>query len=250
MNIAILGGTGNLGSTLVLEALRLQHQVTVLVRSTDRWSQVLDADLRSAVRLIVGDATDPVVLTDLLDGQEAVINSAGHASRGSESARIVDTLFTSAEAHREFAGRIWFLGGLALLDLLPGGPNSIGLPFVPEIYRTHGVNWLRAQRSCLEWSIACPGPMVHGVESLPAEVLTVAVDQVPFAFERRMLEQPPHHLGALFGEWVPRTTVTYQEVARLILSDLGQGGRYVGRRVGLALPEGLSRQKAGWSLSA
>lgn len=69
--ILVLGGTGGTGRLIVSQALERGQQVTALVRSPEKAS-----DLKGA-KLIVGDVRDEKVLREALKGQGAVVSSLG-----------------------------------------------------------------------------------------------------------------------------------------------------------------------------
>jgi uncharacterized protein YbjT (DUF2867 family) len=69
--ILVLGGTGGTGRLIVSQALERGQQVTALVRSPEKAS-----DLKGA-KLIVGDVRDEKVLREALGGQDAVVSALG-----------------------------------------------------------------------------------------------------------------------------------------------------------------------------
>jgi putative NADH-flavin reductase len=71
MNILILGATGRTGRLVASLAIQRGHSVTVFVRSKS------DMNDQKTVRMIVGDPTSAVELTDAVDGQDAVISCLG-----------------------------------------------------------------------------------------------------------------------------------------------------------------------------
>jgi putative NADH-flavin reductase len=77
VKLALIGATGRTGTYVLAAALERGHNVTVLVRDPDK----LDAHTRAAVRVVVGDATDPAALTDLLTGVDAVVSALGPTSK-------------------------------------------------------------------------------------------------------------------------------------------------------------------------
>jgi len=69
--ILVLGATGGTGRLIVSQALARGYQVTALVRSPEKAS-----DLKGA-KLVVGDARDERALRDALEGQDAVVSALG-----------------------------------------------------------------------------------------------------------------------------------------------------------------------------
>ena len=69
--ILVLGATGGTGRLIVSQALARGHQVTALVRSPEKASEL------KAARLIVGDVRDETALREALKGQDAVVSALG-----------------------------------------------------------------------------------------------------------------------------------------------------------------------------
>jgi uncharacterized protein YbjT (DUF2867 family) len=69
--ILVLGATGATGRLIVNQAAARGYDVTVLVRSADKAS-----DIRGA-KLIVGDARDEAALREALKGRDAVVSALG-----------------------------------------------------------------------------------------------------------------------------------------------------------------------------
>jgi putative NADH-flavin reductase len=69
--ILVLGATGGTGCLIVGQALARGHEVTALVRSPEKAS-----DLKGA-KLIVGDVRDEKMLREALKGQDAVVSALG-----------------------------------------------------------------------------------------------------------------------------------------------------------------------------
>lgn len=78
MRVAVTGGTGFVGSHVVVRLLEHGHRPQLLVRDRAKAARVLAAlgvDLGS-VDLVDGDMTDPTAVSTLLDGADAVIHAA------------------------------------------------------------------------------------------------------------------------------------------------------------------------------
>lgn len=89
--IALLGGTGFVGGYLLREALAQGYPLRVLSRS----SQTL-AYLDSRITVVEGDARDPAVLGELLDGADVVISAIGPSRAGGDSRSGLNSAVTSA----------------------------------------------------------------------------------------------------------------------------------------------------------
>lgn len=83
MRLAIFGGTGRTGRALVEQALGRGHEVTALVRSSDKAAAVLPADAAD-LTLVQGDLLDAAAVSRASDGAEAAINVAGPVKDGPE----------------------------------------------------------------------------------------------------------------------------------------------------------------------
>ena len=81
MRITVIGGKGGVGSSLVT-AWRAEHELTVLDRS--------DAPM-DGVRELIGDAEDPALLAEALEGADAVVHLAALLPRGSEAEQLPGT---------------------------------------------------------------------------------------------------------------------------------------------------------------
>jgi nucleoside-diphosphate-sugar epimerase len=87
MKVLVVGATGRTGRLLVKGALERGHEVTALVRAPEKLG-----DLAGRVRAVVGDVLDGGVVSDAVDGQEAVLVALSAAHR--KSAPAVNALGT------------------------------------------------------------------------------------------------------------------------------------------------------------
>jgi nucleoside-diphosphate-sugar epimerase len=87
MKILVVGATGRTGRLLVKGALERGHEVTALVRAPEKLG-----DLAGRVRVVAGDVLDGGVVSDAVDGQEAVLVALSAAHR--RSAPAVNALGT------------------------------------------------------------------------------------------------------------------------------------------------------------
>lgn len=76
MKVLIVGATGRTGRLLTRGALTRGHQVTVLVRAPEKLG-----DLTGRVRVVAGDVLDGGVVSDAVDGQQAVLVALSAAHR-------------------------------------------------------------------------------------------------------------------------------------------------------------------------
>ena len=90
--LIILGATGSLGRHVLCQALDAGHAVTVVVRTPSR----LAPEVRARVSLHTGDLSVGLP-PDVLRGQEALINCAGHVRDGETFVALVDRLVTAVD---------------------------------------------------------------------------------------------------------------------------------------------------------
>lgn len=78
MQLAMFGATGGTGRLVLEKALAGGHQVKLLARNPEK----LPAEMRSnpAVRVIQGDARDPLVVNQVVSGVDAVVSTLGASS--------------------------------------------------------------------------------------------------------------------------------------------------------------------------
>ena len=81
MRVLIVGATGRTGRLLVKGALERGHAVTALARAPEKLG-----DLAGTVRVVAGDVLDGGVVSDAVDGQDAVLVALSAAHKKSEPA--------------------------------------------------------------------------------------------------------------------------------------------------------------------
>ena len=187
---------------------------------------------------------DTHVPLDLITGQDALINCAGHVSGGETFTALVDRLVTAVDSLPVPEQPVcWFLAGAALLDLDPSGRRGVDLPKVKSTFWPHRVNFERLGRSRLDWRLLCPGPMVDE-PALGLDRLRISIDAVPVQVPAYAGTVPAALVVPLFASLIPEMIVPYADAAALMLANLDRGNAMSRRRVGLALPLGMRGQKA------
>lgn len=81
MNVLIVGATGRTGRLLVKGALKRGHDVTALARVPEKLG-----DQAGRVRIVAGDVLDGGIVSDAVDGQDAVLVALSAAHKKSEPA--------------------------------------------------------------------------------------------------------------------------------------------------------------------
>jgi putative NADH-flavin reductase len=238
-SLLILGATGSLGRHVLRQAVGAGHDVTVFVRTPSK----LSPEVRERVSVHTGDLGALVPL-DLVRGQDALINCAGHVADGETFVGLIDRLVTSVDTLPEAEQPVcWLLAGAALLDIDSSGRRGVELPMVKSTYWPHRVNFERLSRSRLDWRLLCTGPMVDesaiGLDRLRISLDTLPV-QVP-AFARGL---PAPLFLPVFASLIPQMIVPYADAAALMLANFDRGNAMSSHRVGLALPVGMRGRKS------
>ena len=243
--VIILGATGTLGRHVLRQAIAAGHAVTVFVRTPSK----LLPDVRDSVSVHAGDLSTHVPV-DLISGQDALINCAGHVADGDAFVALVDRLVTGLESlPLEEQPVCWFMAGAALLDIGASGRRGVELPKMKATYWPHAINFERLCRSALDWRLLCPGPMVDepaiGLSRLrlSRDVLPVHVPAVARAMPRPLLLP-------VFASLIPQMIVPYADAAAVMLANLDRDNPMARHRVGLALPVGMRGRKSQWTATA
>jgi uncharacterized protein len=240
--VIILGATGTLGRHVLRQAVAAGHAVTVFVRTPSK----LLPDVRDRVSVHAGDLSTHVPL-DLIRGQDALINCAGHVADGDTFVALVDRVATRLESLPvEEQPVCWLMAGAALLDIGASRRRGVELPKVKATYWPHANNFERLCRSGLDWRLLCPGPMVDE-PAIGLSRLRVSLDALPVhvsAFARAL---PGPLLLPVFALLIRQMIVPYADAAALMLANLDRPNAMSRRRVGLALPLGMRGRKAQWS---
>ena len=236
--LLILGATGSLGRHVLRLALAAGHDVTVFVRSPDR----LPTEVSGRVRVHIGDLDVDLPL-ELIKGQDALINCAGHVAGGETFVALIDRLVTAVDSLPARERPVcWFLAGAALLDLDPSGRRGVDLPKVNATYWPHRVNFERLCRSHLDWRLLCPGPMVDE-PALGLDRMRISIEVIPVQVPSYARALPAALVLPVFGSLIPQMIVPYADAAALMLANLDPGNAMSRRRVGLALPVGVRGKK-------
>lgn len=246
-NVLVIGAAGNLGRRLVQEGQRQGHLLTALVRNSEVFVSKMASDDVRNVRLVEGDLFDADQIHAALDGQHVVINAAGNVNDEEPFSALFDCAVNAIERNPTVE-KAWFLAGAAVLDIPHTKRIGIGLPFVPIIYEPHRANWQRLQRSALDWSLMCPGPMTAAAISEKPHALRVSIDAMPYQIGAWTRFAPPIALSLVMKFKLPELIVSYEDVATVIMTNLDAGGALSRHRVGVALPAGERGVKEGWRL--
>lgn len=248
LKIIILGANGALGSHVTRLALLAGHAVTAVVRNPAKLA------VREAPGLTVQQADIAALsqqaLADMVRGHDALINTAGMVTQGDAFVALIDHIVSTVEGLPVGERPVcWFLAGAGLLDLDARGRRGLDLPVVKKTYWPHAKNYLRLQRSNLDWRLLCPGPMVDS-EPVGVERLRTSTETLPVALPSFIAALPGVLALPPFARRMPEMIVSYTDAAALMLANLRPDSALRHQRVGLALPVGMRGSKKQWSAHA
>jgi putative NADH-flavin reductase len=261
LRVAHFGPTGNLGAPTFEHVTSRGHQVTVFVRSRERFHQLHG---HPEVEVVEGDARDARAVCEMLAGArfDAVVSTAGcvdNAVQDREDAQassfctIFNNLVDASERYLAAPHRAVFLGGMTALSL-PGTGNGVRLQSLLERrspqYGSHVLNHERLLRSSLDWTLVCPAYMVDDAPAWDPTELRLSEDVVPAfgpsaRFRRWQLARPFRLPFVLLpvSRRQGELTVPYASVARALVDHLEPNGRFSRRCMGLANPPGRTLKK-------
>jgi len=234
MKIIVFGATGNTGKRVLLQGIKMGHEMTAFVRDSEKLYEQLGDYSDKNVKVIVDDMMDPVSVGEAIAHQDAAILAAGHAGQGEEFVRIVDNIISQCELEPSFSGRVWVMGGAGLLDIPYTDLIGNNLPGFPPEFRNHNRNFERLQQTGLDWSMMCPGTMTDSREQPDSVHLHVTTEALPVPVPETIKEYSEADIsGHLFSRF-HELNVAYDDVVTCMLEHLELGGPFKRKRVGLA----------------
>ena len=244
MKLFLLGATGNSGRRILRFALQRGHQVTAFVRNQSKLMEMLGPNLPQDLRVVVGDIENSAELNAAMAGHDVLINAAGYVTDGERFTRLVHNVIQQTMHSVGAGSRFWQFGGAAVLDIPNTDFKGVDLPMVPKLYELHRTNLNALAKSSLDWSMLCPGPMIEAPNGQPTRGLRLSVDQWPVQPPLYASLLPKAALAFAFKQRVPELTISYEDAAEVILSNLDRNGRFSRKRVGVALPLEMRHFKA------
>jgi len=239
--IAIFGATGSLGSHVARLAVAAGHDVSALVRVPAR----VPSEIASQARITTGDLLQqqPSQLAEFISGHDVLVSCAGLVTEGQRFVDLFDRVVSSVEVLPENQRPLcWLMAGVGLLELDSSGRRGLDLPKVRDTYWPHRVNFERLQRSPIEWRLLCPGPMVDE-PAVGIRRLRVSLERLPVAMPEVTNLLPDPLVLPLFATSIPQMIIPYADAAAFMLANLDRGGLMSRKRVGLALPHGMTGRK-------
>jgi uncharacterized protein len=244
MRLFILGGTGNSGKRLLTLALARGHSVTALVRNATKLRAQFAEPPPPLLTILEGGLDDEAALAAQMAGHDVVINAAGNIGDGPSFPRLVQVVIHAAGKAMDPGGRFWLFGGAGALDVPGSDLLTLDLPLIPKVFEAHRANFREVSASPLDWSMLCPGPIMPAANGQAHVGLRTSVDtwpcDPPSAINRVL---PRIAQSIAFIRRVPQLTITYEDVATVILDHLEANGPFSRKRVGVALPIGMSARK-------
>ena len=157
MKIAVLGGTGMVGSRIVSEAAARGHQVTAVNRNGD-------APQSERVTALQADASNLDALVGLAAEHDVVVSAIGPSREpGGDPSAFAATLVAMAKAVT--AARLVVVGGAGSLFVAPG-VRLVDSPDFPEIYKIEALaaadslDALKALPDAGDWTYLSPAPVI------------------------------------------------------------------------------------------
>jgi putative NADH-flavin reductase len=146
MKIALVGGTGNVGTRLISELTRRGHHVTAIARRAEKLEK------QGAVTSVTGDVQNEGALAAVLAGHDAVIHSVKFLN--TDASKIV------AATKMAKVPRLLVVGGAGSLEVSPG-LLLVNSPDFPAEYKPEtlaGVEFLNVLRNEkeLDWTFLSP----------------------------------------------------------------------------------------------
>jgi len=161
MRIAVFGGTGRTGRSLVDAALERGHDVVALSRSPE-------PGLPSGAEVVVGDARDPEAVRAVVDGADAVTSVLAIQAGTEPTTMLSDATRTIAEVMgEEDVHRVVITTNATVFT-----DREIKDPYA-IVAEEHRRNVAMLRGTTLDWTVLAPGLLRDGD---PGDHLEVVVD--------------------------------------------------------------------------
>lgn len=156
MKIALIGATGFVGSAVLEELLRRQHQVTALARNPAKIAA------REGLTVVQADAQDAAQVAKAVAGQDAVVNAynPGWTVPDIHDQFLIGTRAIYAGVKQGGVKRLLVVGGAGSLYVAPG-VQLVDTPGFPAEYKAgalaarEALNLIRNE-STLDWTFLSP----------------------------------------------------------------------------------------------
>lgn len=156
MNIALIGATGFVGSAVLEELLRRQHQVTALARNPGKLAA------RDGLTVVQADAQDAAQVAKAVAGHDAVVNAynPGWTVPDIHDQFLIGTRAIYAGVKQAGVKRLLVVGGAGSLFVAPG-VQLVDTPNFPAEYKPgalaarEALNLIRSETT-LDWTFLSP----------------------------------------------------------------------------------------------
>jgi putative NADH-flavin reductase len=156
MKIALIGATGFVGSAVLEELLRRQHQVTALARNPGKLAA------REGLTVVQADAQDATQVAQAVAGQDGVVNAynPGWTVPDIHDQFLVGTRAIYAGVKQAGVKRLLVVGGAGSLFVAPG-VQLVDTPNFPAEYKPgalaarEALNLIRNETT-LDWTFLSP----------------------------------------------------------------------------------------------
>lgn len=243
MKLFLLGATGNSGRRILTLALQRGHEVTVWVRNPAKLSATTGNSAGNAT-VIAGNTQDITTMSQAMRGHDVVINAAGTTASPTGYTTLVSNVIKAAEEALGAHGRFWLFGGAAALDVPGTSSLTLDLPLIPKAFQLHKTNLEVVRKTQLDWSMLCPGPMIDSPNGQSTAGLRISAEYWPVDGPALAGLLPGIAKSVAFARHIPEMTIYYEDAAAVILDHLAAYGPLSRKRVGVALPRGVRRQKS------
>ncbi|WP_042169135.1 NAD(P)-dependent oxidoreductase [Paenibacillus gorillae] len=159
MKIAILGATGRVGGRLMEYALRDGHELTLLVRTPEKLTGVLDR-----VTVLEGSVLDERALNEAVKDADAVVSALG-TDGGTTLSVMMPMLIQAMQQHN--VTRLIAIGTAGVLESRaePGllrYQSSESRRTLTRAAQEHHAMLQAMQQSGLDWTLVCPTYLPDG----------------------------------------------------------------------------------------
>ena len=161
MKIAVIGGTGMVGSRVVAEAVARGHAVTSVSRGRQSPEQAPGVGVRQL------DVTDSAAVRDLAADHDVVVAAFGPSRVPGEDPAAFTATFADVADAVEAAGstRLAVVGGAGSLFAAPGVRLVDTAEFPPEykaeaLAHAAALDALRSSDTGLDWTYLSPAPVI------------------------------------------------------------------------------------------
>jgi putative NADH-flavin reductase len=164
MKLLLLGATGNTGKQLLRQALELNYEVTVLVRDPSKLPPA-----NPKMKVLVGNVLDKSILTEAVQGKDAVISALG-VGESLKSNNLISEAVQVLIPAMNAAGvkRLVFLSAFGVGETYNLASLFQKIAFrtvLKDIYADKAQADEQIRNSNLEWTLVLPTKLTNGSAS-------------------------------------------------------------------------------------